>query len=63
VDYCKNNSCCKLARPGLLCPAIAKNQRGLGPCGPSFLQSMIVVGNVILMGKYNENTAITKHGM
>ena len=32
--YCKNNSCCKLARPGLLCPAIAKNQGGPGPCGP-----------------------------
>jgi len=33
----KNNSCCKPARPGLLCPAIAKNQGGPGPCGPPFL--------------------------
>ena len=32
---CKNNSCCKLARPDLLCPAIAKNQGGPGPCGPT----------------------------
>jgi len=26
-------SCCELARPGLLCPAIAKNQGGR-PCAP-----------------------------